>query len=264
MKIATWNINSIRARLESLQRWVKQNRPDILLLQEIKVTTELFPYEIVEEMGYNCAVYGQKTYNGTAILSRYPIEEKIVGLPGDEHKSEARWLEVIVKGQRFISVYVPNGQSLDSDRYQYKLHFLASAYERIKQLLQYEEVMIIGGDFNIAPTDLPGHDIYANYFLQSNCEAQEEILRSKAERAAYRRLLNLGLTDSIDLLHPQGQKFTWWDYRAGHFGKNYGWRIDHLLLSPEASDSLVSADVDLEPRGWDRPSDHAPVLCVCE
>ncbi|MBY0282272.1 MAG: exodeoxyribonuclease III [Alphaproteobacteria bacterium] len=252
MKIVTWNVNSIRARLPIVTSWLTSHQPDIVLLQELKCVNEAFPLQEIEDLGYNVALHGQKTFNGVGILSKSPIEDITSGLPpfiGDE---QARYIEAVIGSVRVASVYVPNGQEVGSEKYIYKLKFLDHLRSHLESLLAYEEICVIGGDFNIAPRD---SDVY------DPKEWEEKILCSSEERNTFRSLLNLGYQDALTLYHQGVGPFTWWDYRAGAFANNNGLRIDHFLLSPEASDVIVDCQVDTVPRGLDKASDHAPVWC---
>lgn len=255
LKIVTWNINSIRVRLPLLLSWLKETKPDIVLLQEIKTTDDQFPGEEIENLHYNIALYGQKTYNGVAILSKYPIEDLTRGIPGFED-DQARYIEAVIKGVRVASIYVPNGSEVGSDKYVYKLKFLKALYDHTKVLLTYDEAFVLGGDFNVAPSDL---DVY------DPKEWHEQILCSTPEREGLRSILNLGITDSLRSTHPQEKEvYTWWDYRGGAWQNNFGLRIDHLLLSPQAADHLKQVVVNVALRGVEKASDHAPVLCELE
>jgi exodeoxyribonuclease-3 len=253
MKIATWNVNSLRARLPNVCEWLKDSRPDVVLLQEIKCQEGDFPHEAIGDLGYNIAIAGQKTFNGVAILSRSPIEDVTVGLPTFPEDEQARYIEAFTGGVRVASVYVPNGQSVGSDKYQYKLTFMEKLREHLAQILTFEEACVVGGDYNITPTD---EDV-------ANPEAWKgEILCSEPERAHFHSLLHLGYYDAIRS-HVKGPgPFTWWDYRSGAWPRNEGLRIDHLLLSPQAVDRLQSCGVDRDTRGEDKASDHAPVWCT--
>ncbi len=252
IKIATWNINSIRVRLPLLLTWLKETQPDIVLLQETKTTDDQFPKEDIENLNYNIALNGQKTYNGVALLSKYPIEDITSGIPGFEDE-QARYIEAVIKGLRVASIYVPNGSEVGSDKYAYKLRFLQALYAHTKTLLTYDEALILGGDYNIAPTDL---DVYDPQ------EWHEKILCSTPEREGLRSLLHLGLTDSLRETHrDEKDLYTWWDYRAGAWQNNFGLRIDHLLLSPQAADLLKNTSVDKPIRSVEKASDHAPVVC---
>lgn len=252
MKIATWNVNSVKSRLEHLIKYLKEYSPDVVLLQELKCMTEAFPAMEVEDAGYNIAVHGQKTYNGVAILSKYPIEDVETTLPGDDSDEQARYIEAVTNGIRVASVYVPNGQSPGSDKFQYKMNFFDRLREHAENLLQYDEKLVIGADYNVAPDDI---DVYDPESLRgSTCFHPDEQSKFKAIEA-------LGFTDAFRALHPNRQQFSWWDYRGGAWNYNKGYRIDHLLLSPLAADALTAADVETTPRGWEKPSDHTPVWC---
>lgn len=252
MKIVTWNVNSVRARLPQVELFLKEQQPDILLLQELKCEEHAFP-STLEDYGYNCALFGQKTYNGVAILSKYPIEDVQKGILNFDDPT-SRYIEAFTGGIRVASVYVPNGQEINSKAYEYKLKFLDALYEHIKNLLTLDEQFIIGGDFNIAPTD---EDVYAPDLWR------EQVLCSTSERAAWRKITYLGLTDALIQFDGNQTKnpYTWWNYRIP-FVKDCGLRIDHLLLSPNATDSLKSSKVHKYMRGLERASDHAPVECV--
>lgn len=252
MNVVTWNINSIRVRLPSLLSWLKETGPDIVLLQETKATDDQFPREDIEDLHYNIATYGQKTYNGVAILSKFPIDDVTQGIPGFED-DQARYLEAVIKGIRVASVYVPNGMAVGSDKYAYKLDFLNHLYTHVQTLLNHEEAFLLGGDFNVAPQD---EDVYDPQ------EWHEKILCSTPEREEFRSLIYLGLTDALRALHPQEKDlYTWWDYRGGAWQNNEGMRIDHFLLSPQATDHLTNAFVDKSVRSFEKASDHAPVVC---
>lgn len=249
---ATWNVNSLRVRLPLLLAWLNEARPDIVLLQETKVTDDQFPCEEIENLKYNITFYGQKTYNGVAILSKFPIEDITRGLP-DFQDDQSRYLEVVTHGIRVASVYVPNGSAVESDKYIYKINFLRHLYSHVKTLLTYDEALVLGGDFNIAPMD---QDVYDPH------KWHEQILCSTAEREQYRSLVYLGMTDALRASHPlEKELYTWWDYRAGAWQNNCGLRIDHFLLSPQAADHLKEAFVDKTIRGIEKSSDHAPVVC---
>lgn len=251
-KIVSWNVNSIRARLPNVVTWINQARPDILLLQELKCEESSFPREALEDLGYNIVLAGQKTYNGVAILSREPLEDVMVGLPGNEEDPHARYIEAVSGKFRIASVYVPNGMEVGCDKYQYKLNFFHHLKNHLKQRLIWEEAFIVGGDYNVAPYDTDGHNPAAF--------RQEHILVSPPEREALREILYSGYTDAIRALHPQRTDiFTWWDYRARAWEENRGYLIDHLLLSPLAADLLSQSGVDTKPRGEEKASDHTPV-----
>lgn len=254
MKIATWNVNSVRARLENVLAWAQSSRSDVILLQEIKCEGHHFPAESFQD--YNAVVHGQKSYNGVAILSRYPLEDVREGLPGLPDDPQARYIEALVNGPkgvvRVASVYVPNGQSVGSDKFHYKMKFLEAFHQHLKDLLKYDESVVIGGDYNIAPTDDDVADPKGWH---------EEILCSTSERLALQSVFHLGYYDALRLQHAGPGPFTWWDYRSGSWDRNDGLRIDHLLLSPQAADQLATSGVDRDERGRDKASDHAPVWC---
>ena len=255
MKIATWNVNSIKVRLPHLLEWLKRDRPDIVLLQECKCVNEAFPAMEIEELGYNVAIHGQKTYNGVAILSKYKLDEITRGLPGDDDDLQARYIEAVASvpggAIRVASVYVPNGQSADSDKFPYKLRFLERLHAHIKTLLAYDELLVVGGDYNIAPADI---DVHNPRHWEGSVLTHDEV------RRALRRIMNLGMKDAFRLRHPDLEQYSWWDYRAGAFDRNEGLRIDHLLLSPQAADRLTDSIIETELRAREKASDHTPVL----
>jgi len=256
LSIATWNVNSIRVRLTHLTDWLREDAPDIVLLQELKTVNESFPATEIEELGYNIALHGQKTYNGVAILSKLPLSDIVMGLDGDENDQEARYIEAVASDSkraiRIASVYVPNGQSPDSPKFQYKLRFLERLHDRIQHLLEYEEIMVIGGDYNVAPE---AKDVY------NPKELEGSICFHPLERAALWRIQHLGMYDAWRTLHPDTHAYSWWDYRSSGFESGKGLRIDHLLLSPQALDTLQSCEIVTKLRGLEKPSDHAPVSC---
>lgn len=257
MKIATWNVNSLRQRLEHLLKWADEFQPDIILLQETKVLDEQFPSMELEDKGYNLAYTGQKTFNGVAILSKYPLEEVVTSLEGDESDDQKRYIEALVTTDngvaRVVGVYVPNGQAPDSDKFQYKMNFYDRLNTRTQQLLADDVPLIIGGDYNVAPLPIDVIDPK---------KMDGMICYHPAERAKLRELEYLGLTDAFRMHHPhQEQAFSWWDYRAAAYARNDGFRIDHLYLSGDAADSCTGSGIDTTPRGWEKPSDHTPVWC---
>jgi exodeoxyribonuclease-3 len=252
MKIVTWNINSVRARIEILLRWLQETTPDVVLLQETKCLEEQFPREPIEDLGYNIAVVGQKSYNGVAILSKKPIEDISTRLPGFD-RDEARYIEAVVGHVRVASIYVPNGQDIGTEKFFQKLAFFKALKDHASTLLSYGEPCVWGGDYNVAPTN---DDVYDPEKFQNR------LLVSPEERAGFRSLCHLGFVDAVRQIKNQERFYTWWDYRQGSFEKDHGLRIDHLLLSPEASDLLTSVGVDRFTRAWDKPSDHAPVWCT--
>lgn len=253
--ISTWNVNSIKARLPHLLQWLETFQPHIALLQEIKVVTESFPSDDVADLGYNVCAVGQKTYNGVAILSKSPIDLLHSHLPGDPEDRQARYVEAFTAGLRVASIYVPNGNPVESDKFAYKLMWLDRLASHVVNVLASADNFIIGGDFNIAPEERDVHDPPG--------WRNDALCRPEA-RAAWRKIRFLGLTDAVRSGMPTERCYTWWDYRRGAWPNDEGLRIDHLLLSPGAADRLEGAGVDRVPRGWDRPSDHAPVWCRLE
>lgn len=257
MIIATWNVNSVRQRLPHLLAWIADNQPDVLLLQETKCVNEQFPLMELEELGYNLALHGQKTFNGVAILSRYPLADIVTTLPGEDSDEQCRYIEAVASlpsggAVRVVSVYVPNGQAVDSDKFPYKMRFLDRLREHLAGLLCYEEVLVVGGDYNVAPDAI---DVFNPKKMAG------QICFHPAEREKFRTIIHQGLYDAFRLKHPQAQEFSWWDYRSGQFDRDEGLRIDHLLLSPQAADILEECVIDAAPRRAEKPSDHAPVWC---
>jgi exodeoxyribonuclease-3 len=286
--IATFNVNSIKARLPNLLAWLDVARPDIVLLQELKCVDEAFPAMEIEERGYNIASHGQKTYNGVAILSKFPLDDVVRGLPetpppiggkmgggpmesmysdsaphltsprwGEETDPQARYIEAVVSIKcgaiRVASVYVPNGQDVGSDKFPYKLNFLERLRAHWVERLTYHEVAVLGGDFNVAPAPI---DVYDHAALDGS------VCYHPLERARLSALMHLGLYDAFRVANPTKQQFSWWDYRSGGYDRGHGLRIDHLLLSPMAADALAHCIIDETPRGQEKPSDHAPVIAT--
>ncbi|WP_447970114.1 exodeoxyribonuclease III [Nitrospira sp. M1] len=252
MKIATWNVNSIKVRIPHLVEWVKQAQPDVVLLQELKATEEQFPREAIDELGYNLAVVGQKTYNGVAILSKVPIEVEQTSLPGDSSDEQARYVEATIGDVRIASIYLPNGNPVNTEKFSYKLAWMDRLLAHVRTLLSYEESLVLGGDFNVCPTDDDTYD--------PEGFADDALCRPES-RARFRELCHLGFIDALRVLNPQNGLFTYWDYQAGRWNRDEGLRIDHLLLSPQATDRLLASGVDRDPRAMDKPSDHTPVWC---
>jgi exodeoxyribonuclease III len=250
MKIASWNVNSLRVRLPHLLDWLRANPVDVIGLQELKLVDEQFPLAEIQALGYHAAVNGQKTYNGVALLSRHPLEDVARDMPGygDDHK---RIIAATVNGVRVVSAYVPNGQSVGSEKYAYKLRWLEAFADYLKGELCRTQQLAVVGDYNVAPTDADVHDPVA---------WNGGVLCSEPERAAFRALLALGLRDAFTLFARPDQPYTWWDYRSFAFRRNLGLRIDHVLLSPPLADKCSSFHIDTVPRRLERPSDHAPVL----
>ena len=255
MKIATWNVNSVKARLPRLLDYLRAEAPDVVLLQETKVVDEAFPALEIEELGYNAAVHGQKTYNGVAILARRPIEDVVRGLDGDAADGQARYMEGTVGTVRAASIYLPNGNPVGTDKFAYKLSWMARLRDRVKELLEEEETCVLGGDYNVCPADIDVYDPPAF--------ADDALCRPET-RNLFRSIVFLGLTDAVRAFHPGPGIYSYWDYQRGAWTKDHGLRIDHLLLTPPAADRLRAADVDRRPRGKERASDHTPVWCEIE
>jgi exodeoxyribonuclease-3 len=249
MKIATWNVNSIRQRLEHVRDWLAAAQPDVLALQEIKVVTEGFPAAEFEAVGYHCAVDGQKAYNGVALLSRLPPGEVARGMPNFEDEQK-RVLAASYDGLRVFNLYVPNGQSVGSDKYEYKLRWLTALRDHLRDELTRHEKIVVVGDFNIAPEDRDVHDPE---------EWRGQVLCSDAERDKLRALLDLGFVDVFRRFEQPEQAFSWWDYRAAAFRRNRGLRIDLILASPALAAAGTGSGIDPEPRRREQPSDHTPV-----
>ena len=254
MRIATWNINGIKARIENLLHWLRDASPDVVCLQEIKCVDEAFPSLEIGDLGYNIAVHGQKALHGVAILSKPPLEDVTRGLPAADGDSQPRFVSALVAGDsgaiRVASAYMPNGNPIGSDKFDYKLAWLQRLEDWTRAELRREEALVIAGDYNIIP-----ESIDAKYPENWTTDA----LFQPEPRAAFRRLTALGLTDAVRAVNDGGGIYTFWDYQAGAWQKNNGIRIDHLMLSPEAADRLRRAGVDRHVRAWDKPSDHVPV-----
>jgi len=250
MKLATWNVNSLKVRLPQLLDWLPTAQPDVVCLQETKLADDAFPKAEIEAAGWQVAFSGQKTYNGVAILSRSPLAEVQAGIPGfaDEQK---RVLAATIADTRVICVYIPNGQSVDSDKYQYKLRWLDTLIAWLRDELARHPRLALLGDYNIAPEDRDVHDPAA---------WAGNVLVSEPERARFRALEALGLKDAFRLFAQPEKSFSWWDYRAAAFRRNLGLRIDHILLSPPLAEKCTSCSIDKAPRKLERPSDHTPVI----
>jgi len=249
VKIASWNVNSIRVRLDQVLEWLETAQPDVLGLQEIKVPDDKFPIDAFTSRGYKCAVNGQKTYNGVALLSRKPADGLVCELP-DFTDEQRRVVAATINNCRVINLYVPNGQSVDSDKYHYKLNWLEALHKWLRRELATHEQVVVMGDFNIAPDDRDVHDPQ---------EWAGKVLCSEPEREALQEIAALGLKDSFRLFEQPAEKFSWWDYRAAGFRRNRGLRIDLLLVSDAVAKNCQHSEIDIEPRKLDRPSDHAPV-----
>jgi exodeoxyribonuclease-3 len=250
VKIAAWNVNSLTVRLPHVLEWAKSADPDVLALQEIKLLTEAFPLERFTESGYHAIASGQRTYNGVATISRAEPADPVTDIPGFDD-AQRRVLATTIDGIRVVNLYVPNGQNVGSLKYEYKLGWLAALRDYLATEMSVHDNLVVLGDFNIAPDDIDVYDPVA---------WGEGILCSPAERAALRDLLNLGLIDVFRQFEQPEKSFSWWDYRAGKFRRNAGLRIDLILASPALAARCTASYIDREPRGWDRPSDHTPVV----
>lgn len=254
MKIATFNINGIKARIGALPEWLDEAQPDIVLLQEIKSIDENFPREIFEDRGYNVETHGQKSFNGVAILSKHPLEDVERGLPGDDEDEQARWIEATVVGDthalRFCGLYLPNGNPAPGPKYDYKLAWMKRLKARAKLLLENEEIALMAGDYNIIPQpeDAAKPDVWV-----------DDALYRMESRTAWREILNLGFTEAFRARTQGPGHYSFWDYQAGAWERDNGIRIDHFLLTPQAADLLEDCEIDKQVRGRVKPSDHVPV-----
>ena len=252
IKIATWNVNSVKARAAHLTRWLAAFKPDIVMLQEIKCLTEDFPVLDIKALGYNAVAVGQKTYNGVALLSTQEINVVHTRLPGDETDAQARYVEADIGDLRVASIYLPNGNPTNTEKFPYKLGWLDRLQARAKELLATEKPVVLAGDYNICPTDIDVHNPAAF--------ADDALCRPES-RGRFRAIVNSGYTDALRAMNPTEHLYTYWDYQAGAWQRDLGLRIDHLLLSPQAADRLVAAGVDRKPRGEEKASDHTPAWC---
>jgi len=250
MKIATWNVNSLSVRLEHVLNWLAGERPDVLALQETKLVDAKFPVAAIEAAGYHAVYSGQKTYNGVALLSRVPMSDLVTDIPGLQDP-QRRVLGATCQNVRVLNLYVPNGESVGSDKYAYKLDWLDKLFVYVRQQLESHPRMVILGDFNIAPEE---RDVYEPLAWEGH------VLFSSAERSAFRRLIDAGLCDTFRAFEQPEKQFSWWDYRMGAFRRNHGLRIDHILASRELCGLCKSCRIDKGPRALERPSDHAPVV----
>lgn len=253
MIIASFNINGIKARLETLLTWLETSAPDVALLQEIKSTDETFPREPIERLGYNVETHGQKGFNGVAILSRLPLEDVTRGLPGNDDDDQARYMEATVVGKtavRVCNLYAPNGNPAPGPKFDYKLAWMKHLKARAQELLKLEECFLMAGDWNVIPQpeDAAVPD-----------EWTEDALFRPESRAAFREILNLGLTDALRAVHQGPGYYTFWDYQRGAWRRNDGIRIDHFLLSPQCADRLEDVGIEKEMRAGEKPSDHVPI-----
>jgi exodeoxyribonuclease-3 len=259
MRIATWNVNSIKQRVDNVVAWLKERDPDVVCLQETKCVDEAFPREPFEALGYNVAVHGQKTFNGVAVLSKLRFDEVTARLPGDTEDDHARFLEVAVtsgkRAVRIASIYLPNGNPPDTDKYSYKLKWMDRLLHYADERMRLEEPLVLAGDYNVIPAPADAYNPAA---------WTGDALFLPQTRARFGALLNLGLTEAVRATTDAAGLYTFWDYQAGAWQKNWGIRIDHLLLSPPAADALAAAGIDKHVRGWEKPSDHVPVWIELE
>lgn len=253
MKIATFNINGIKARIAAFPAWLEMAAPDVVVLQEIKSIDDAFPRELFEERGYNVETHGQKSFNGVAILSKLPLEDVVRGLPGDPEDEQARWIEATVVGTQAIRIcglYLPNGNPAPGPKYDYKLAWMDRLYARAKQLMADEMPALMAGDYNVIPQDEDAKRPEAWH---------KDALALPATRDAFRKIVNLGFTDAFRARVQSPGHYSFWDYQAGAWNRNDGIRIDHLLLTPQAADLMTDCQIDGEIRGHEKPSDHVPV-----
>jgi exodeoxyribonuclease-3 len=258
MRIATWNVNSINARLETVLAWFEAASPDVACLQEIKCVDEKFPAQAFERLGYNVATHGQKTYNGVALVSKTPLEDVRRGLPGDPTDEQARYIEAVTGGRtpiRVGGIYLPNGNPVGSDKFPYKLSWMARLNAHARDLLALEEPLVLAGDYNVIPE---AADVYDPAAWSGDALYQPQ------SRGAFRALKWLGLTDAYEAADGTPGGYTFWDYQAGAWPRDHGIRIDHLLLSPLAADRLTGVTIHRDVRGRDKPSDHVPVVATLD
>ncbi|MCR5879900.1 exodeoxyribonuclease III [Phenylobacterium sp. J367] len=254
MRIATWNVNSVNARLETVVRWFEAAQPDVACLQEIKCVDEKFPAEAFERLGYNIAVHGQKAYNGVALLSKAPLEDVRRGLPGDDTDEQARYLEAVISGPRPVrvaSIYLPNGNPIATEKFAYKLGWMARLNAHARALMAFEEPLVLAGDYNVIPE--PRDAEFPKNWV-------DDALFQPESREAFRALKWMGLTDAYLEADGAPGAYTFWDYQAGAWQRNNGIRIDHALLSPQAADLLQGVSIHRDVRSWDKPSDHVPLV----
>lgn len=252
MRIASWNVNSIKARLEHVLSYCQNTSTDVLLLQELKTTDENFPTSSFNNIGWHVAKHGQKAYNGVAIVSKKNIEVTQVGLPDNEKDEQARYIEAQIEDIRLASIYLPNGNPSPGPKFEYKLEWMNRLYNRAKKLFYDEIPVVLGGDFNVIPQPIDCYDPTA---------WQEDALYRKETREKFYAICNVGYLDALRQINPHGAHYTFWDYQRGAWQKDNGIRIDHFLLSPEAANKLVDCQVDKEPRRLERASDHTPIWC---
>ena len=255
MKIASFNINGIKARLPNLLSWLNSSNPDIVALQEIKTTSETFPKEEFENLGYNIIVYGQKSFNGVAILSKFPLEDETFNLPSNEEDEQARWLEATIRNYRVCCLYLPNGNPIQTEKFFYKEKFMDRLYTRAKELISSEQKTIILGDFNVIPHENDAKNI---------SEWINDSLFSLKIRHKFFKILNLGFSDTLHTFNTMEGLYTFWDYQKRSWERNNGIRIDHILTCPETVDKVVTCGIDTHIRETEKPSDHVPIWMILD
>jgi len=252
VKIASWNVNSVKARLPHLLSFLEDARPDVLCLQETKCLAADFPMLEVKALGYHVETIGQRAYNGVALLSQQPAEDLVSELLGNAEDGQPRYIEATFGNVRIASVYLPNGNPVGTDKFTYKLAWMERLIDHTRELLRREIPFVLAGDYNICPTD---DDVYDPVAFRDDALCRHEA------RSRFRALVYLGLTDAYRVFHPEAHRYTFWDYQAGRWHRDEGLRIDHLLLSPHAADRIASCDIDKKPRAKERSSDHTPIWC---
>jgi exodeoxyribonuclease-3 len=255
MRIATWNVNSVKQRLDCVTAWLAERNPDVACFQETKCVDDAFPTQAFEGLGYNVAIHGQKGFNGVAILSKTPFDEVTARLPGDNGDEQARFLEAVISTEdgvvRIASIYLPNGNPPDTDKYPYKIKWMDRLIDYARERMALEEPLLLAGDYNVIPTVADARNPSAWV---------GDALFLPQTRGRFRSLVNLGFTDAVRAASDNADLYTFWDYQAGAWQKNNGIRIDHVLMSPQATDKFVSATIDKHVRAWEKPSDHVPVV----
>ncbi len=252
VKIASWNVNSVKVRLPHLLAYLEEAQPDVLCLQETKCPPADFPRLELKALGYHVETIGQRAYNGVALVSKCPAEELVIGLPGMPEDEQARYLEASFGEVRVASIYLPNGNPVGTDKFTYKLAWMEQLISRVRDLLQREIPFVLAGDYNICPAD---EDVYDPVAFREDALCRREL------RLRFRALMYLGLTDAYRVFHRESHRYTFWDYQAGRWNRDEGLRIDHLLLSPHAADRVAGCEIDKKPRAKDRASDHTPIWC---
>lgn len=256
MRVATWNVNSIKAHMDVVTRWLGEAKPDVVCLQEIKCEDQNFPTTAFDELGYSSAVHGQKTYNGVAILSKFPLENIVRGLPGDNSDEQSRYIQATVldgkSNPTVASIYLPNGNPVDSAKFPYKLGWIDRLIAHAREMMKLEEQLVLAGDYNVIPSAIDA---------KTPSQWTNDALYLPSTRIKFQELAALGLTDAFRALHPAAaNQYTFFDYQAGAWQRGNGIRIDHAMLSPQAADRLISAQIDKHVRGWEKPSDHVPLV----